>query len=78
MSMSRREFLAVVPVAGACIALKPFFALRKTPVLSFHLDRPYLDLTGMEKAYRPPDGTRSGAPLAAIKDEQWIRYYGQI
>jgi hypothetical protein len=49
------------------------------PVVSFHLDQPYLDLTGLEKPYVPPSGMRSGAPLAALSEEQVLsRFYGFI
>ena len=49
------------------------------PVVSFHLDQPYLDLTGLEKPYVPPSGLRSGAPLAALSEEQVLsRFYGFI
>ena len=49
------------------------------PVVSFHLDQPYLDLTGLEKPYVPPAGTRSGASLAGLSEEQlFSRFYGFI
>jgi hypothetical protein len=49
------------------------------PVVSFHLDRPYLDLTGLEEPYVPPAGLRSGASLAALSEEQVLsRFYGFI
>ena len=50
----------------------------RAPVVSFHLDRPYLDLTGLEQPYVPPSGMRSGAPLAALSDEELSRFYGFI
>jgi hypothetical protein len=53
--------------------------LKSAPVVSFHLDQPYLDLTGLEKPYIPPAGMRSGAPLAALSEEQVLsRFYGFI
>lgn len=49
------------------------------PVVSFHLDQPYLDVTGLEKPYVPPVGMRSGAPLAALSEEEVLsRFYGFI
>ena len=49
------------------------------PVVSFHLDQPYLDLTGREMPYVPPAGMRSGAPLAALSEEEVLsRFYGFI
>jgi hypothetical protein len=57
-------------------AIESLFA---TPVISFHLDHPYLDLTGQQKPYIPPAGMRAGAPLAALTEEQlFSRYYGFI
>ena len=78
MSLSRRHFLVAVPVAGTVFALAPSLAIRMPPVLSFHLDRPYVDLTGREKPYIPPVGMRSGAPLASLSDEALARFYGFI
>jgi hypothetical protein len=48
------------------------------PVVSFHLDQPYFDLTGLEKPYVPPVGMRSAEPLAALSDEALSRLYGFI
>jgi hypothetical protein len=48
-------------------------------VVSFHLDQPYLDLTGTQKPYVPPSGMRSGASLAALSEEEVLsRFYGFI
>jgi hypothetical protein len=76
MSVTRREFILAVPAAGAALALMPAF--RNTPVVSFHLDQPYFDLTGLEKPYVPPAGLRSAEPLAALSDEALSRFYGFI
>ncbi len=95
MRFSRRQFLVTVPAAGAAFALVPLGrspqspgALEqesgtgsgsRSPVVSFHLDQPYLDLTGLEKPYIPPGGMRSGAPLAALSEEEVLsRFYGFI
>ena len=48
------------------------------PVLSFHLDQPYFDLTGEAKEYRPPIGARGGAAAAELSDAELSRYYGFI
>jgi hypothetical protein len=48
------------------------------PVLSFHLDQPYLDITGGAKEYRPPLGARGGAAVAELNDAELSRYYGFI
>lgn len=51
----------------------------KPPVVSFHLDQPYLDVTGLGEPYVPPAGLRSGAPLAAFSEEEMLgRFYGFI
>src|ERR1044072_4693194 len=47
-----------------------------SPVVSFHLDQPYLDLTGLEKPFVPPVGMRSGASLS--EEEVFSRFYGFI
>jgi hypothetical protein len=64
--------LSVARVATASLAFK------NAPVVSFHLDQPYFDLTGLEKPYIPPAGMRSGEPLAGLGDEAFSRYYGFI
>ena len=47
----------------------------RTPVVSFHNDRPYLDMTGMADPYQPPSGTRSGQPLAELSEEEYFSRY---
>jgi len=76
MSVSRRKFLIAMPAAGAALALMPSLAIKNAPVVSFHLDQPYLDLTGLEKPYVPPVGMRSGASLS--EEEVFSRFYGFI
>ncbi len=78
---SRRAFLEGVAAVAATGAMVVRPALERgtvvtgsrpavrTPVVTFHLDRPYLDLTGTSAPYVPPAGTRSGQPLAALSDE---------
>ncbi len=51
------------PVAGGNGA-----AARLAPVVSFHLDQPYLDLTGRGIPYLPPAGLRSAQPLAQLSE----------
>jgi hypothetical protein len=78
MSLSRREFLYTIPLAGGALVLLPSLAIRNAPVLSFHLDQPYVDPTGMSEPYIPPSGMRSAAPLAALSDMEFSRFYGLI
>jgi hypothetical protein len=75
MSFTRRDFLLTVPVAGGAIALMPSLAFTPVPVVAFHLDQPYVDVTGLDKPYVPPVGMRSGAPLADLGDEAFSRNY---
>jgi hypothetical protein len=81
MSVSRREFLVTVSAAGGMLAVLPalpMLDLKKLPVLSFHLDQPWMDVTGVGDAYVPPAGARGGAPLAALSEEELSRFYGFI
>jgi hypothetical protein len=48
-------------------------AQMRSPVISFYMDRPYLDFTGMAIPYFWPRGTRSGAPLAHLSEEAFRR-----
>ncbi len=47
----------------------------RPPVVSFHIDRPYLDLSGTAEPYIPPAGTRSGQPAATLSDTEFRRRY---
>jgi hypothetical protein len=81
--------LAFLPASAAVAAHVPALraavrnalgesAGRGQPVVSFHLDQPYFDITGLEKPYVPPAGMRSAEPLAALSDEALSRFYGFI
>ena len=50
-------------------------AVTRAPVVSFYMDRPYLDPTGMAQPYVPPAGARSGQPLAELRDEEFLGPY---
>ena len=67
---SRRGFMGrVLLLAGTAIALAgpggaigfrvPTAPRARRPVVAFHADRPYLDLTGIAEPYLPPVGLRS-------------------
>ena len=79
-SESEAEAEAEAPDVQRVAPLAPVAqAAPVAPVVSFHLDQPYLDLTGLEKPYVPPAGMRSGAPLAALSEEEvFSRFYGFI
>jgi hypothetical protein len=42
----------------------------RAPVVSFFLDQPYLDMSGLGVPYLPPEGLRGGEPLASLSEEQ--------
>jgi hypothetical protein len=43
------------------------------PVVSFHLDRPYVDLSGEAIPYRPPAGARGGEAIAELGEADRFR-----
>jgi hypothetical protein len=84
--LTRRDFVAKLAVASAAIgafALPPEAVWpagasaspgqARGPVVSFHMDRPYIDPTGTAMPYLPPSGTRSGAPVARFSEETFRR-----
>ena len=42
---------------------------RRCEVVSFHMDRPYLDTSGTATPYHPPRGMRSASPVAHLSEE---------
>jgi hypothetical protein len=81
VSCTRRDFLRSVPLVGGAIVLLPAlngFEVARVPVLSFHLDQPWLDATGMAEAYHPPAGARGAEPLALLDEQTLSRFYGLI
>jgi len=74
--ITRRDFIGVFVGAGAALALIPGVHLRaalsipsRQPVVSFHMDQPYLDWSGTAMPYYPPPGTRSGQIVANFDEE---------
>ncbi|HEX4003012.1 MAG TPA: hypothetical protein VHX36_10215 [Candidatus Acidoferrales bacterium] len=45
----------------------------RRPVVSFHMDRPYIDRTGTAMPYDPPRGARSAEPAACLSEEAFRR-----
>lgn len=84
-SIKRRDFLAKAAIvsAGAAAAwvdggrvlLRAVSAAsvklprNSMPVVSIHMNQPYLDLTGRAVPYYAPQGMRSGEPLAHLSEE---------
>jgi hypothetical protein len=67
--ISRRQFL----VLGALVGVVPLRVFSKArPVVAFHLDAPYLDLTGQAMPYRPPLGARGGEALAGLSEADFV------
>jgi hypothetical protein len=58
-------------VAHPLVAAANPKAPAREPVVSFHMDQPYLDMTGTAVPYIPPAGTRSGQPLAELSAEEF-------
>lgn len=83
--IKRRDFLSKVAIvfAGAAVvwidggrtllrAVSPALvelSCNSTPVVSIHMDRPYLDATGRAVPYYAPIGMRSGEPVAHLTEE---------
>ncbi len=62
-------YTATAADAAAASAARASAAAPRTPVVTFYMDRPYLDWTGTADPYIPPAGARSGQPLAEVTDE---------
>jgi hypothetical protein len=76
-TLTRRTFLGVIALGGAALVV-PGGALlaqaeraggRASPVVSFHMDQPYLDMTGTAIPYYPPPGVRSGDSAARLSED---------
>ncbi len=76
-TLTRRTFLGAIALGGAALVV-PAGALlaqaeqaggRGSPVVSFHLDQPYLDMTGTAIPYYPPPGVRSGDSAARLSED---------
>lgn len=84
-AVTRRAFVKSFAFTGAVCALLPIAfdgvlaaggdsaAQTRPAVVSFYMDRLYLDLTGTAAPYLSPLGMRSGAPLAHLSEEAFRR-----
>lgn len=70
--------LALLPKAVHAFAADPQAArnapsepsrLTPRPVVSFHMDQPYVDHSGTAQPYVPPAGARSAEHIASLNDE---------
>jgi hypothetical protein len=83
--LTRRAFVKSFAFAGTAFAVLPSAlhaalhapgqsaAAMRQPVVSFYMDRLYLDPTGTAIPYLSPLGMRSGAPLAHLSEEAFRR-----
>ena len=77
--LTRRDFIAELAAASAAIAavsVAPAAMRAALPgvrpaVVSFHMDRPYLDATGRAMPYHPPAGARSGDSAGLFSEAQF-------
>ena len=70
--------LAILPKAAYALAERTMDARDASnrlprgtprPVVSFHMDQPYVDYTGTAEPYVPPAGARSAQFIASLSDE---------
>jgi hypothetical protein len=76
--LNRRDFIARVAAAGSLATTMVARAAAKppghaAPVVSFHLDRPYLDPSGKALPYLPPLGARGAEALARLGEADLFR-----
>jgi hypothetical protein len=86
--LNRRDFIVRVAAAGSLAtmmaapgsmrAAMPARGVTKSaehaaPVVSFHLDRPYLDPSGKAVPYLPPLGARGAEALARLGEADLFR-----
>jgi hypothetical protein len=75
IGLSRREFMVAMMLAGgglpawpaASLAAKPVTAA--VPVISFHMDQPYIDHAGAAVPYHAPVGARAAGELCLCSEE---------
>jgi len=78
--LKRRDFISELAVAGVAMAMMPadIFAVApraRTAIVSIHMDQPYIDATGRELPYLPPDGVRAGMPVAHLSETEFRRRF---
>jgi hypothetical protein len=84
LSLTRRELVRALALAGATVGVLPLVSARDargaaapttsvavTPVVSFFMDQPYVDHSGTAVPYHAPLGARSAEPLAHLTVAEW-------
>ena len=78
--ITRREFVGAMLLVAALAALPksvqaalasesmPAAPAAAAPVISFHMDQPYVDYSGTAEPYIPPAGARAAAGIADLDD----------
>jgi hypothetical protein len=56
-------------IEDACDASQGLPRATPRPVVSFHMDQPYVDHSGTAEPYVPPPGARSAEPVALLDEE---------
>jgi hypothetical protein len=71
------SFVGVLPsfalgreAASIAFMPEPVTGSHPTPIISFHLDQPYLDATGTGVPYEPPAGARGADALGALSEAE--------
>jgi hypothetical protein len=78
---TRREFIGQMAAGAVVVEVAPLatgHAVNARPCVSFFLDQPYWDPTGLERPYRPSRGLRSGQPLAELTEEELRSAFGWL
>jgi len=73
-TLTRRTFMGAIALGGAALVVRAGALLAQaeregSPVVSFHMDQPYLDRTGTAVPYYAPAGVRSGDAAARLSEE---------
>jgi len=73
--LTRREFVAQLAAASVAATALPsrvgaHLTGARSPVVSIHMDQPYLDVTGRAVPYLPPAGLRGAAPVAHLNERE--------
>jgi len=71
--LTRRGFVTQLAAAGVAAAALPAglgagMLGTRSPVVSIHMDQPYVDLSGRAVPYLPPVGLRGAAPVAHLSE----------